>query len=104
MSSSCAVCARKREAMSSPVTTVSQAAPASVGPSRSAPRLRRPRLNSPGRPRRSVLLTVLTGLVLLYSLVPLVWLVISATKTQTGLAHSFGLWFNGDFALWDNIK
>jgi multiple sugar transport system permease protein len=51
-----------------------------------------------------VLLTVLTGLVLLYSLVPLAWLIISATKTQEGLAHSFGLWFNGDFALWDNIR
>ncbi len=34
---------------------------------------------------------------------PLLWLVISATKTQEGLAGSFGLWFDGDFALWDNI-
>ncbi|MFV0137794.1 carbohydrate ABC transporter permease [Streptomyces sp. HMX87] len=57
----------------------------------------------PGRPRRSVLLTVLTGLVLLYSLVPLVWLLLSATKTQEGLSGSFGLWFDGDFALWDNV-
>ncbi|MGW7281423.1 carbohydrate ABC transporter permease [Streptomyces sp. NPDC054844] len=69
-----------------------------------APRLRAPRRpHSPGRPRRSILLTVLTGVMLLYSLVPLLWLVISATKTQQGLARSFGLWFDGDFALWDNI-
>lgn len=87
--------------MSSPVTTLAQPSVASAG---SAPRLRTPRRHGPGRPRRSVLLTVLTGLVLLYSLVPLAWLIISATKTQEGLAHSFGLWFNGDFALWDNIR
>lgn len=87
--------------MSSPVTTLAQP---SDPPAVTAPRLRTPRRHSPGRPRRSVLLTVLTGLVLLYSLVPLAWLIISATKTQEGLAHSFGLWFNGDFALWDNIR
>ncbi|WP_392749135.1 carbohydrate ABC transporter permease [Streptomyces sp. LN590] len=87
--------------MSSPVTTLAQPSVASAG---SAPRLRTPRRHGPGRPRRSVLLTVLTGLVLLYSLVPLAWLIISATKTQEGLAHSFGLWFNGDFALWDNVR
>ncbi|WP_327370407.1 carbohydrate ABC transporter permease [Streptomyces sp. NBC_01217] len=87
--------------MSSPVTTVARPPVPSAG---SVPRLRTPRRHSPGRPRRSVMLTVLTGLVLLYSLVPLIWLIISATKTQEGLAHSFGLWFNGDFALWDNIR
>ncbi|MGY5034043.1 carbohydrate ABC transporter permease [Streptomyces sp. 900116325] len=87
--------------MSSPVTTVARPPVPSAG---SVPRLRTPRRHSPGSPRRSVVLTVLTGLVLLYSLVPLVWLIISATKTQVGLAHSFGLWFNGDFALWDNIR
>jgi multiple sugar transport system permease protein len=90
--------------MSSPVTTVSQPARPSTASAGSVPRLRGPRRHSPTRPRRSLLLTVLTGLILLYSLVPLVWLIISATKTQEGLAHSFGLWFNGDFALWDNIR
>ncbi|GGM19391.1 ABC transporter permease [Streptomyces fumigatiscleroticus] len=91
--------------MTSPVTTVSaRFAGAPSGSSGSAPRLRTPRRrHTPGKPRRSVLLTLLTGLVLLYSLIPLVWLVISATKSQQGLARSFGLWFDGDFALWDNI-
>ncbi|WP_062214859.1 carbohydrate ABC transporter permease [Streptomyces sp. NBRC 109706] len=74
---------------------------------RPAPRLRtrRPRRpHSVNRPRRSPLLTVLTALVLIYSLVPLVWLAINATKTQAGLFDSFGLWFDGDFALWSNIS
>ncbi|MEU6762145.1 carbohydrate ABC transporter permease [Streptomyces sp. NPDC046853] len=94
---------------SSPATTASPAVPAPARAPRAAPRVRTPRArtsrrHSADRPRRSVPLTVLTGLVLLYSLVPLLWLVISATKTQEGLAGSFGLWFDGDFALWDNIS
>ncbi|MFF8093251.1 carbohydrate ABC transporter permease [Streptomyces sp. NPDC016675] len=85
-------------------TVTDRSATAPSGASGSAPRLRAPRRrHSPDRPRRSVLLTVLTGLVLLYSLVPLVWLAISATKTQEGLSRSFGLWFDSDFALWENI-
>ncbi|NUT49461.1 MAG: carbohydrate ABC transporter permease [Saccharothrix sp.] len=55
------------------------------------------------RPRRSALLTAATALVALYSLVPLAWLLINATKTQPDLLSSFGLWFSDDFALWDNI-
>ncbi|WP_260615295.1 carbohydrate ABC transporter permease [Microbispora sp. KK1-11] len=55
------------------------------------------------RDRRSATLTVLTALMLVYTLLPLVWLVINATKTQEGLLGSFGLWFDGDFALFDNI-
>ena len=39
----------------------------------------------------------------LYSLVPLAWLVINATKTQSGLFSSFGLWFDDDFVLFQNI-
>ena len=55
--------------------------------------------------RKSVVLTALTALVLIYSLIPLVWLVINATKTQDGLFTSFGLWFDdGRFALWENLR
>jgi multiple sugar transport system permease protein len=55
--------------------------------------------------QRSVLLTLLTSLVAIYSLVPLLWLVINATKTPEGLLSSFGLWFDdGEFALFDNIR
>ncbi|GAA3338569.1 carbohydrate ABC transporter permease [Amorphoplanes nipponensis] len=57
------------------------------------------------RGRKSVALTALTSLVVLYSLVPLAWLVINATKTQEGLFTSFGLWFDdGRFALWENLR
>lgn len=91
--------------MSSPVTTASQSASVpAAGSAKGAPRLRTPRKHTPGRRKRSVLLTVLTGLILLYTVVPLVWLVISATKTMDGLANSSGLWFSSDFALWDNIS
>jgi len=74
-----------------------------------SPRVTRPatagrrRAHSVDRPRRSVTLTVLTCIVLLYALVPLAWLVINSTKTQAGLFSSFGLWFDSDFALWSNI-
>lgn len=91
--------------MSSPVTTASPAAPAEPsGAGTNTPRLRPPRRHSANRPKRSVLLTVLASLVVVYTVVPLVWLVINATKTQAGLADSNGMWFAHDFALWDNIR
>ncbi|WP_396667620.1 carbohydrate ABC transporter permease [Microbacterium sp. R86528] len=55
------------------------------------------------RTRSSTLLTVLMGVMVIYSLMPLVWLLISSTKTQDELLTSFGLWFSGPFALFDNI-
>ncbi|MFJ1787043.1 carbohydrate ABC transporter permease [Streptomyces anulatus] len=66
-------------------------------------RARRARPRKEPRPRRSVLLTVLMTLPLLYSLMPLLWLVINSTKSLDQLFSSFGLWFGSDFALWDNI-
>ncbi|MFC7762496.1 carbohydrate ABC transporter permease [Catellatospora bangladeshensis] len=41
---------------------------------------------------------------LIYSLVPLVWLFVNSTKTQASLLDSFGLWFSGDFSLLTNIR
>ncbi|MGB4778641.1 carbohydrate ABC transporter permease [Microbacterium sp.] len=55
-------------------------------------------------PRNSKVLLAVMVLYALYTLVPLVWLVINATKTQAGLFSSFGLWFADDFALWDNLS
>lgn len=63
---------------------------------------RRP--HTPARPRRSLALTVLFYVAVVYTLIPLAWLVVNATKTQQGLFDSFGLWFAEDFALWDNIR
>jgi multiple sugar transport system permease protein len=55
-------------------------------------------------PRKSPVLTVLMALMLIYALLPLAWLLISSTKTQDSLMNSFGLWFSGPFAFFDNIK
>lgn len=54
-------------------------------------------------PRRSIVLTIAMTLFILYSFVPLAWLVISSTKTQQSLIGSFGLWFSGPFAFFDNV-
>ena len=59
---------------------------------------------SPLTPRRSPLLTVLMVLFLVYTLVPLAWLILSATKTQADLFSSPGLWFGGDFAFFSNVR
>lgn len=74
----------------------------SLATSHPAP-LRARRTYSVDKPRKSVLLTLLTGLVLVYTLVPLFWLLVNATKTQGDLLSTFGLWFGNRFALWDNI-
>jgi multiple sugar transport system permease protein len=48
-------------------------------------------------------LTAVASLYLVYTLVPLVWLVINATKSQAALFDTPGLWFGGPFALFANI-
>ena len=68
------------------------------------PRSRRPYARpSPTQTRRSVVLTIVMSLYLVYTLLPLAWLLINATKTQPDLFSSFGLWFGDSFALGDNI-
>lgn len=57
----------------------------------------------PGREKRSTLLTIVMGLMLAYTLVPLLWLVLSATKDGGSLFSSFGLWFGHGFHLFSNI-
>ncbi len=61
------------------------------------------RLYTVENPRKSVTLTVVTGVFTLYCLLPLVWLVINATKTQHDFVSTFGLAPGRRFALWDNI-
>lgn len=64
------------------------------------------RLKQSGRApsdKRSWPLTLAMLVLLLYSILPLLWLIINATKTQAGLRDSFGLWFADDFALFENI-
>ena len=62
------------------------------------------RAESFAKPRKSWLLTGLMGLMLVYAYLPLLWLVINSTKTQDSLRNSFGLWFHGKFALFDNLR
>jgi multiple sugar transport system permease protein len=62
------------------------------------------RTTSTLRPKRSPLLTGLMLLYLIYTLVPLLWLFLSATKTQGDLLSSPGLWFGHHFALFANIR
>ncbi|GAB0117891.1 carbohydrate ABC transporter permease [Acidisoma sp. 7E03] len=54
--------------------------------------------------RTRMLTTSLLGLFLVYTLVPLLYVVISATKTDQGLFESFGLWFAPHFALFSNLE
>ncbi|KQQ93951.1 ABC transporter permease [Leifsonia sp. Leaf325] len=53
--------------------------------------------------RKSIILTIVMGALAIYALLPLFWLVVNSTKTQHDLFSTFGLWFSGKFALWDNI-
>jgi multiple sugar transport system permease protein len=55
------------------------------------------------RKRNSVILSILMTVMLLYALLPLLWLLVNSTKTEGSLFATFGLWFGGKFALWSNI-
>jgi multiple sugar transport system permease protein len=64
-----------------------------VGTASNAPRMRQVR----------IILTILLGIFLVYSLLPLYYVMVSSTKADGTLFSSFGLWFSGRFALWDNL-
>jgi multiple sugar transport system permease protein len=55
------------------------------------------------RQRKSVVLTIVMVIFTIYSAVPLLWLIINATKDQANLFSSFGLWFGNGFDLFSNI-
>lgn len=54
--------------------------------------------------RRSLPLTVLLWLCVLYFVLPIWWLFVSSTKDNSGLFSTFGLWFGGNFSLWENLE
>jgi len=54
-------------------------------------------------PKKSTTLTLVTGVFVVYCLLPLGWLVINATKTQEDFVSTFGLAFGHRFALFQNI-
>jgi|RhiMethySRZTD1v2_1073278.scaffolds.fasta_scaffold95387_2 multiple sugar transport system permease protein len=82
-------------------------APTAVASSARTARAARPgrptRRRSSLRPRKSVAFTLMMSILVIYSLLPLAWLVINATKTQAGLFSSFGLSFGDEFVLFQNI-
>lgn len=49
-------------------------------------------------------LTALTALFLIYSFAPVVYVLVSSTKTNNELFNTFGFWIGQEFALWDNIQ
>lgn len=55
------------------------------------------------RTRKSTVLTIVMIVFTIYSFVPLIWLIVNATKSQPDLYSSFGLWFGKDFNLFQNI-
>ncbi|NHI17770.1 carbohydrate ABC transporter permease [Microbacterium excoecariae] len=67
------------------------------------PRRRTHRRYDPQK-RRSLLLTIILWLLAAYFVLPLWWLLVSATKGNSDLFTTFGLWFASDFSLWDNLQ
>lgn len=57
-----------------------------------------------GHQRERIAAYALLGLFLLYSMLPLYYLAVSATKTNTQLFSSFGLWFAEDLNLGANLR
>ncbi|MDH2442593.1 carbohydrate ABC transporter permease [Amnibacterium sp. CER49] len=65
---------------------------------------RSPRRRTVARHRRpSTVLTVMVWVSLAYFLLPIVWLVITSTKSNADIFNSFGLWFSR-FSLFDNLQ
>lgn len=56
------------------------------------------------RRRTRILMTLLVLVFLIYTLAPLVYLAISATKDNADLIGTFGFWFGDRFSLLDNLR
>ena len=54
--------------------------------------------------RTSLLATAFMVLMVIYCMVPLLWLVISSTKSNSGLFDSFGFWFASDVRPLQNLR
>ncbi len=59
-----------------------------------------------GRPSRRIGSHVFLLIMVAYFIIPLWWLVVGSTKSNSGLFVGSGgaLWFNDEFSLWDNIQ
>jgi multiple sugar transport system permease protein len=54
--------------------------------------------------RQRWLLTAVLGVYFVYTFIPLLYVIVSATKSNADLFGTFGLWFAGDFHLWENLQ
>ncbi|MFP7761708.1 carbohydrate ABC transporter permease [Marisediminicola sp. LYQ134] len=68
-------------------------------------RPRKKRASSQPKPKKAVGMHLLLAIAALYFILPLWWLIVAGTKTTSGLFAGTGgpLWFDDDFALFDNI-
>ncbi|WP_051393260.1 carbohydrate ABC transporter permease [Glycomyces arizonensis] len=64
--------------------------------------IKRPRAGRIKGGRRTIL-TIGMLAAAAYFLLPLFWVLVASSKTSADLFSTFGLWFSGDFALFDNI-
>ncbi|GAA2345135.1 carbohydrate ABC transporter permease [Dactylosporangium salmoneum] len=80
--------------------------PAPTEPVATATRRRRPRTSplTTVNPATRLLVLLIMSLFAVYFLVPVWWLVVSATKGQGELFSGNGFWFGGHFALVDNVQ
>jgi multiple sugar transport system permease protein len=84
--------------------TVAEAPSKPRRPARPARNARRQRPWNPRKPRKSWTLTAVMTLGLLYSLFPLFWLLVNASKSESNLFSTNGLWFGGHFSLFSNVR
>lgn len=80
-----------------------QLTPVAAPPGKSSKSDKRRKAGNRGK-RRSNLLTLVMWISVLYFVVPLIWLFMSATKDNSDLFTSFGLWFGHDFNLFANLR
>ena len=50
------------------------------------------------------LLHIIMAVMVIYCLVPLLWVIFSSTKTSEGIFSSFGLWFDDKNVFWQNVQ
>lgn len=58
----------------------------------------------PGKPKRSWMLTIVMYLLVVYTFLPLFWLIINSTKTENDLFGTFGLGPGHSFAFFSNVE
>ncbi|OWJ64227.1 sugar ABC transporter permease [Inquilinus limosus] len=49
-------------------------------------------------------MTAVLGVYFVYTFIPLLYVIVSATKSNADLFGTFGLWFAGDLHLWENLQ